>query len=99
VGMAAQRVCKAAKVPEVTAHGMRGLHGTLAVERAPLRTSWRRPSVTSRRPRRAKVTSRAKRSPAPTRTSRRRSLVSEKKKIVEMNGSNRRPPECDFGAN
>ena len=29
----AQRICKAAKVPEVTAHGMRGLHGTLAVER------------------------------------------------------------------
>ncbi len=28
-----QRICKAAKVPEVTAHGMRGLHGTLAVER------------------------------------------------------------------
>jgi predicted phage gp36 major capsid-like protein len=28
-----QRICKAAKVPVVTAHGMRGLHGTLAVER------------------------------------------------------------------
>lgn len=28
-----QRICRAAKVPEVTAHGMRGLHGTLAVER------------------------------------------------------------------
>jgi integrase len=27
-----QRICKAAKVPQVTAHGMRGLHGTLAVE-------------------------------------------------------------------
>jgi integrase len=26
------RICKAAKVPQVTAHGMRGLHGTLAVE-------------------------------------------------------------------
>jgi integrase len=26
------RICKAAKVPRVTAHGMRGLHGTLAVE-------------------------------------------------------------------
>lgn len=26
------RICKAAKVPVVTAHGMRGLHGTLAVE-------------------------------------------------------------------
>jgi len=26
-------MCKAGKVPEVTAHGMRGLHGTLAVER------------------------------------------------------------------
>jgi integrase len=28
-----QRICKVAKVPQVTAHGMRGLHGTLAVER------------------------------------------------------------------
>jgi integrase len=28
-----QRICREAKVPEVTAHGMRGLHGTLAVER------------------------------------------------------------------
>ena len=28
-----QRICRTAKVPEVTAHGMRGLHGTLAVER------------------------------------------------------------------
>jgi hypothetical protein len=28
-----QRICRAAKVPVVTAHGMRGLHGTLAVER------------------------------------------------------------------
>jgi integrase len=28
-----QRICKTAKVPKVTAHGMRGLHGTLAVER------------------------------------------------------------------
>jgi integrase len=27
-----QRICKAAGVPRVTAHGMRGLHGTLAVE-------------------------------------------------------------------
>ena len=27
-----QRICRAAKVPEVTAHGMRGLHSTLAVE-------------------------------------------------------------------
>jgi integrase len=27
-----KRICKAAKVPQVTAHGMRGLHGTLAVE-------------------------------------------------------------------
>jgi integrase len=27
-----QRICKAAGVPEVTAHGMRGLHGTLAVD-------------------------------------------------------------------
>ena len=26
------RICKAAGVPRVTAHGMRGLHGTLAVE-------------------------------------------------------------------
>jgi integrase len=26
------KICKAAKVPRVTAHGMRGLHGTLAVE-------------------------------------------------------------------
>jgi integrase len=26
------RICKAAGVPQVTAHGMRGLHGTLAVE-------------------------------------------------------------------
>jgi integrase len=28
-----QKICKAAGVPKVTAHGMRGLHGTLAVER------------------------------------------------------------------
>ncbi len=28
-----QRICRVAKVPQVTAHGMRGLHGTLAVER------------------------------------------------------------------
>ena len=27
-----QRICKAAKVPLVTAHAMRGLHGTLAVD-------------------------------------------------------------------
>jgi integrase len=27
-----ERICKAAKVPEVSAHGMRGLHGTLAVK-------------------------------------------------------------------
>jgi integrase len=27
-----KKICKAAKVPQVTAHGMRGLHGTLAVE-------------------------------------------------------------------
>jgi len=27
-----QRICKAAGVPKVTAHGMRGLHGTLAVD-------------------------------------------------------------------
>jgi len=27
-----QRICRAAKVPEVTAQGMRGLHGTLAVD-------------------------------------------------------------------
>jgi integrase len=26
------KICKAAKVPKVSAHGMRGLHGTLAVE-------------------------------------------------------------------
>ena len=26
------KICKAAGVPRVTAHGMRGLHGTLAVE-------------------------------------------------------------------
>jgi integrase len=28
-----QRICKTAKVPQVTAHGMWGLHGTLAVEK------------------------------------------------------------------
>ena len=61
-----QRICKAAKVPEVTAHGMRGLHGTLAVERGGPRTWWRRPSATSRRPPRARATSRGRRSPAPT---------------------------------
>ena len=27
-----KKICRAAKVPQVTAHGMRGLHGTLAVE-------------------------------------------------------------------
>jgi integrase len=27
-----QRICKAAGVPKVSAHGMRGLHGTLAVD-------------------------------------------------------------------
>jgi integrase len=27
-----QKICRAAKVPEVTAHGMRGLHSTLAME-------------------------------------------------------------------
>ena len=27
-----QRICDAAGVPKVTAHGMRGLHGTLAVD-------------------------------------------------------------------
>jgi hypothetical protein len=27
-----KRICRRAKVPQVTAHGMRGLHGTLAVE-------------------------------------------------------------------
>ena len=27
-----QKICKAAKVPTVSAHGMRGLHGTLAVD-------------------------------------------------------------------
>jgi integrase len=27
-----QKICKAAKVPKVTAHAMRGLHGTLAVD-------------------------------------------------------------------
>ena len=27
-----QRICKAAGVPKVPAHGMRGLHGTLAVD-------------------------------------------------------------------
>jgi integrase len=27
-----RRICVAAKVPEVTAHGMRGLHSTLALE-------------------------------------------------------------------
>ena len=27
-----QKICKAAGVPEVSAHGMRGLHGTLAVD-------------------------------------------------------------------
>ena len=27
-----QRICKAAGVPKVTAHGMSGLHGTLAVD-------------------------------------------------------------------
>jgi integrase len=27
-----QRICKAAAVPKVTAHAMRGLHGTLAVD-------------------------------------------------------------------
>jgi integrase len=26
------KICKVAKVPKVSAHGMRGLHGTLAVE-------------------------------------------------------------------
>lgn len=26
------KICKAARVPRVTAHGMRGLHGTLAVD-------------------------------------------------------------------
>ena len=60
-----QRICRAAKVPVVTAHGMRGLHGTLAVERGLPPTSWRRPSATSRRPRRARATSRGRRSPAP----------------------------------
>jgi integrase len=29
---AVKRICRAAKVPQVTAHGMRGLHYTLAVE-------------------------------------------------------------------
>ena len=29
-----QRICKAAGVPKVTAHGMRGLHSTLAVDTA-----------------------------------------------------------------
>jgi integrase len=28
-----QRICELAGVPKVTAHGMRGLHGTLATER------------------------------------------------------------------
>jgi integrase len=32
VRKAVRRICKAAKVPEVTAHGMRGLHSTLAME-------------------------------------------------------------------
>lgn len=27
-----QRICRAARVPEVSAHGMRGLHATLAME-------------------------------------------------------------------
>jgi integrase len=27
-----QRICREAKVPEVTAHGMRGQHSTLALE-------------------------------------------------------------------
>jgi hypothetical protein len=61
-----QRICKAAKVPVVTAaHGMLGLHGTLAVERRRPGTSWRRPSVTSRRPLLVRATSRGRRSPAP----------------------------------
>ena len=45
-----QRICKVAKVPQVTAHGMRGLHGTLRSREGRRLTSWPKLSVTSRRP-------------------------------------------------
>ena len=62
-----QRICKAAKVPVVTAHGMRGLHGTLAVERGATThvvAPGARPRVGDHFV--ARATSRARRSPAPT---------------------------------